>query len=374
MEKSRKILILSSIILVGFFFSIACHYVLNLYFNQPNNLFGHFVWPIRGYFEDFFHQNIAFYFENNLSKAKFYNSIKDKFSTYIILVISFLGIFTFLNSMFFKCKNLNFHQNFQNIFVLTLFSYPLLMILDLGNLNMILFCLLGIFIYLFVYQKPLISNIFLVIINIINPPFTMFSSLYLFKKDFKNFFANITLTPILMLFAYNSFGYNSFLYFKKLRDFINVDPFEVITNIDSLTNITSLFAVFNKILCSKYYFIEPTSLTSIYNTFCMIFIPLMLIFAWIEKQLWKRLTLLIFIFLIVPHYIYDYKWIFLFIPIWLFANSEEKSKLDLTYTILFGFLLLPKPYGIYLNPLISFIFIALIVFEQLINIKKRKLA
>ena len=81
---------------------------------------------------------------------------------------------------------------------------------------------------------------------------------------------------------------------------------------------------------------------------------------------------------------FDYKLIFLFIPLWLFVNAEEKTKFDLIYTILFALLLIPKRFFLVLgpgvfkwfslslvtNPLIMIIFVGLIIFEQLYNKKE----
>jgi hypothetical protein len=48
--------------------------------------------------------------------------------------------------------------------------------------------------------------------------------------------------------------------------------------------------------------------------------------------------------LLLPHISADYKLLHVFIPLFLFVNSEARSKLDALYVSLFGLLLIPKDY------------------------------
>ena len=91
----------------------------------------------------------------------------------------------------------------------------------------------------------------------------------------------------------------------------------------------------------------------------------------------SSLTTLLFLYILsIPYLVNDYKLLFLFIPVWFFVNSKEKSKFDLIYTILFAFLFIPKniiidlnptdyfSISILINPIIMILLWGLIIFEQ----------
>ena len=64
----------------------------------------------------------------------------------------------------------------------------------------------------------------------------------------------------------------------------------------------------------------------------------------IEQDLWKRVALLVFAMLLLPTISADYKLLHVLLPLFLFINSPKISRLDTTYLILFGLLLIPKDY------------------------------
>jgi len=82
--------------------------------------------------------------------------------------------------------------------------------------------------------------------------------------------------------------------------------------------------------------------------------------------------------LLIPISVYDYKLIFLFVPLYFFVNEKQPSKFDKIYTILFGLLLIPKHYWIvpldelnrlsistWLTPFLMVVFAILIIWEML---------
>jgi hypothetical protein len=67
----------------------------------------------------------------------------------------------------------------------------------------------------------------------------------------------------------------------------------------------------------------------------------------VEKELWKKVMILVSAALLLPHASADYKLIYIFIPMLLFINSAKKSRFDLFYIIMFGLLLIPKDYYLF---------------------------
>lgn len=378
MEKPNKILVLSMFIIVGFFFSIVFHYVINIYFQLPDNLFGHFVWPVRGVF---------FEYLNNIAVAKDFFSpfntypikhlpfayillwplslIANPLLSYFLYTILFLGVFISFNFVFFKCEFFTKQQTFQNVFILTFFSYPFLMALDCGTISLFLFILFAAFAFCYYKNRFLLGSLFLSLLSAVNPLFIVFSSLFLSKKNYKCFFLSVFLS---FLFCVLSFVFVHLNPLEQIALLLKDSNLNIINFIyhskDSLTNISSPFMFVYIVYHKLPYFISLKTLINLYNILLCMFSCFLIFLSVKNDSFWKKLLLLTLLINLIPVFVFDYNWLFLFVPIWFFVNSKEQSKLDVFYTLLFGLLLLPKPYGVYINPLFSIIFISLIVFEQ----------
>jgi 4-amino-4-deoxy-L-arabinose transferase-like glycosyltransferase len=84
----------------------------------------------------------------------------------------------------------------------------------------------------------------------------------------------------------------------------------------------------------------------------IIFIPIMLFVLFVEKELWKNVALLTFSMLLLPNISADYKLLHVMLPLYLFINSSENSKLDYYYVLCFAALIIPKNY-IYLSRIVT---------------------
>lgn len=369
MKKSNKLFVLSSMILVGFVFSIIFHYVWNIYFKLPNNIFGHYIWPTRILGNDFIvliqNTNLVFsnpemiwrnYFPFSYIFVFLFASIKNVAVAYTVFTAIFLGYFINSSIKALKSKELTGADNFRNIFIITFLSYPFLMLIDSGNFSMLLFVFFAVFIYFYKSKEYLLSNIFLIILNALNPFYSVFSSLLLFKRRYKDF-AIVTIVELLLLYLnignkpmpFNEFFNNMFYVYKD--------------SYLSLTNISSFLGMLKVSLCNLN--IMPFyHLVQMYPYLCLAYAFFAIFFAWKERIFWKKIALLTFVVSLVPIFIFDYDLIFLFVPIWLFVKTRKESSFDLFYTILFGLLLLPKAMGIYINPLLMLLLTGLIIFEQ----------
>jgi hypothetical protein len=87
---------------------------------------------------------------------------------------------------------------------------------------------------------------------------------------------------------------------------------------------------------------------SIYlKTVACFFIMLSGYVIFVEKEFWKKVALLTFAMLLFPHISADYKLLYVFIPLFLFINTQKNDKFYLFYIIMFGLLLIPKDYYIF---------------------------
>ena len=64
----------------------------------------------------------------------------------------------------------------------------------------------------------------------------------------------------------------------------------------------------------------------------------------IERELWKQITVLTIAMLILPQFSADYRLIYIFIPLLIYINIDKRPHLDIAYLIVFGLLLIPKSY------------------------------
>lgn len=392
-------------LLVGFVFGVIYHYILGFYLNMGPH-FNSFLYPASAAFCDFwgpfpYLHKFAPYCEINLWIVYFplayilltpFAFISNAVLSYLLYISGFLAYLIFMNTKTFSYPTFNKLEVFQNIFIITTMSYPVLYILDKGNFDMFLFVILGLFAYAFKAEKYFIAAILLAIETAIKPFTFLFFILFLFKKRFKEFFLAVLLTFLLII--------GSFFFFKGgfLNQIINLIKIlalykhtfaYALDNNFGISYCSSLFMVLKLFFCklTATPIISTILLTKIYDVICTILTLLTVFFVYKEKTYWKQLTLLICNFLLLPYNTYDYKLIFLFIPIWLFVTSKEKTRFDLAYSILFALLLIPKhiiiinqiisptatkwfSLSIIFNPLIMIILSCLIIFEQFYSKKK----
>lgn len=408
MNKTSKILVLSSIILVGFAAAVIFHYILGFYLGLPNP-FNTFLFDAQSAFGDFiqivpFTRHLAPYHAPNTWISYFplayillfpFSLIKNPYIAYIIYASGFLAFLIYMNIKNFACENLSKSMNFRNIFILTFLSYPVLYSLDKGNFDMFLFVLFALSIWAFKSKKYLLSAILFALQNAIKPFPILFLALFLYKKKYKEFFLSLVLTALMIIGGFMFLHGNLFdqiaVLMKNLADFKTLYVYDNSNNFATCYN-SSLFMALRLLLCKfgANPVLTTLELAKVYNYIWVIITVLTLFFTWREKTFWKQVTLMSFYMLLMPYLIFDYKLIFLFVPIWLFVNSEKSSKFDLTYTILFALLFIPKHIVIMnpavivqrlqaltptvhwayfsvstlLNPLIMLLFIGLIATEQ----------
>lgn len=407
MDKTQKITMLASIILVGFVFGVFFHYILGFYLKAPAP-FNNFLYPPHAFLCDFkgaFPYIKDFKPYNSVSMWVIYFPltyiitipfafIKNLFLSYLVYISGFLAYFTFMNIKSFKCENLTKLQNFQNIFIITLMSYPFLSLLDKGNFDMFLFILLGFFAYTFNAGKYKPAAILLAVANAIKPFSILFLILFLIKKKYKECFLSIFLSAILVIGGFMIFPDNFFsqiINLLKTLTLFKMTYAVVNTNDYGMGYASSLFMVLKLIFCkiTATPIIQPINLVQIYDKLSFLITLITIFFVCREKTFWKQLTLLVCNFLLLPYVTYDYKLVFLFIPVWLFVNSEEKTRFDLIYLILFALLFIPKNIVITLpelsntattwfslsmviNPLIMTFLSLLIIYEQFYGKKEKK--
>lgn len=397
MEKSEKVMVLSSIILIGFALGVFYHYFLGFYMHAPEP-YNSFLYPASMAWCDLFgilpyikdlkpYQDITLwvvYFPLTYVFMLPFAFIKNQILSYSIYLSGFIIYLTFMNIKMFSCKNLTKLQNFQNIFIITVLAYPVLYNLDKGNFDMYLFVLLGFWAYAFKNEKYGLSAFLLAIINACKPFTLYFLLLYLIKKRYKECFFSIIVTILLVIGGFMIIPDN---FFNQIIILIkNLIFYKQTYTTGASMGIGFSSSIFMPLKTLMLHFStnnqDVINFVNFYDYFCHVITIITLFFVWREKIFWKQLTLLICNFLLLPYCTYDYKLIFLFIPLWLFVNEDKKSKFDLTYLILFALLFVPKniiisfplihngssnwlSFSAIINPIILLVLSLLIVYEQI---------
>lgn len=406
MEKSQKVTLLASIVLIGFIFGVIYHYILGYYMHlkEPYNtfLFGSpsvlcDFWGSFIYLKDFTpYKNVnpfTVYFPLSYILTLPFIWTKNIIGSYLLFASGFVIFLTTMNIKYFKCEKLTLIQNFQNILILTTASYPVLYLIDRGNFDLVMFVLFGLFIFAFKSEKYALAAVLLALQNACKPFTFLFLLLFLFKKKFKETFLSIILTTILIFGGFMLFKgglYNQItMFIKDIAWYKHI--YVYLNNNNGLDHSSSLFPAL-KLIFVKFHAVPLISLQAldkIYICLCWILTGITMFFVWREKTFWKQITLLICNMLLTPYSTYAYKLVFLFLPIWLFVNENKQSKFDFAYMLLFGLLFIPKnvlinfpnlnqainppmfSLEIFINPLLLLLLSGLIVFEQIKNIQQQ---
>lgn len=392
MEKSEKTTLIATIVLVGFVFGVIFHYILGFYLHlkYPYNTFlfnpDIFVTDFTNlviFSKDFAPFKTPSIWVNYFPLAYIFLypfSLINSLVSYLIFLPIFLSFWFYINIKNLSCNDLTNLQNIQNIFIICAISYPFLVLIDRGNFDMILLLLLAAFIYLFKSKKFFLSSLLLGVVNALKPFSLIFLFLFVFEKKWKELILSFGLSILLIIGGFlllkGDFFQQVSTYIINIRLFNEVYVFNIN---EGIQNCSSLFLALKFLLCKSTNLIPTYALVKIYFFINIISAVSVLFFAWREKIFWKKISLFFLYMLLIPYAIYDYKLIFLFIPIWLFVNAEETTRLDLIYSILFGLLLIPKrflflcglkqflcyPLSVIINPLIMLIFMGLIIYEQI---------
>jgi hypothetical protein len=356
--RSEKISILSLIIVAGFAFGVAYHYYEGLILQRP--------YPWNTFL---FHPSIAFTdFGDVIREGKSLNPyLQYKSAQYPFLVIigyifssipyNFI-VYTALFCASFLAFGIVFlaedkwYKNATHIFIITFLSYPFLFALDRGNFEGLLSIILLAFILLFTQKNFFASAIILAFAISMKLLPIILLVLFVPEKKYREIVlciaATILITFISLLFFRG--GLVSNLDFLLHTSNISSNyVFKLFTSIES--NIIQRGVALLALI--KIFYYETGLLPRIiYRHFSqaylllagLIGLPVMLYVIFIEQEIWKRVTLLVFMLLILPTISADYKLLHIFLPLYLFINNKKASRLDLIYLISFGILLIPKDY------------------------------
>ena len=290
-------------------------------------------------------------------------------STFILLVYKMIKNFA----------NLSLVKKMGYVILLTVTSYPLLFLLDRGNSEGILFIFLCLFVYLYKKRKFLLSAIPLSFAIGMKLYPAVFLVLFISDRKYREFVWCILLTigiTALSLFLMSGGVISSLSGLVS-----NLNSFQethVIAGGSSFYNHT-LFNLLSHTLYRTAYLKEAF----IHPYLVIAFILFVLTASYVilvEKEFWKKVTLLVLAMIVLPYVSYDYTLIHLYIPLVLFVNSGNKksNRSIFVFSILFGLLIIPKNYimgpisvGLLLNPTIMIAMAWIILKEGILEFREK---
>ena len=359
--KNRRIEYIGKIILWGFVLSVLFHLVKSIIhgFHYPNDTF--LLIPSNRFF-DFYNpyeacKGLNPYFTTFIYRSNYYPFLNILVFLFTLLpkMVSLL-LFNFIFILFFLRVNVSNLGDagrgkfIKNTLIFTFLTYPFLFCLDRANYENIVFIFLYLFVYFYYRKKFIISSIFLSFAAAMKVFPAIFLILFLSDKKYKETIFTIVfiaaLTVLSLMFHRGGFFPN--LHFMLSGFGVNETAFLCGNNV--VQRGVSLFTL------AKIYFIQTNQIASVdmarflgayIKTALILLIPFFGYVLFIEKEPWKKVMILFSAALLMPQLSADYKLIHLFIPMFMFINSDKESRFDLFYMVMFGLLLIPKDYYLF---------------------------
>lgn len=273
-------------------------------------------------------------------------------------------------------------------FILTFLSYPVIFTMDRGNVEILVFACLYLFLGCYLRGALSYSVIFLACAGAMKLYPLVFAVLFLEKGKYRYLFATGLITMILTCGAAALYPGGMIHSFKSLGLILEHYRRLFIIGNQGLPYGSSYFGLL-KILLRKIYplYFNLEKVLPYYTVIALaLFGALTAFIAFVEREFWKKVAVLTALMIVLPHVSGDYKLIHLFFPLAFFLNAERRTRLDIAYAVIFGLLLIPKaffwiahstdvqlvPAGVVLTPILITVLVALIVCEGYRNKGRRQ--
>jgi len=392
-DVDNDIFFISSIVLFGFTIATFRNYIFSQYLQLTYPL-NTFLFIPSDRFNDFFSmlkvssgsnpygvgEKIgSSYFPVANSIMYIMNQIGSKYVSLMLLYVLFaLVMGLFIKTMF--GKKLTF-ENIPAFIIITFTTYPFLFNLDRGNIDMVVFMFLIGFFYFNDKGKTFLSILFLALAISMKLYPGVFLILLLKEKKYKEIAIVIVLSALLTLGSLLTFSgtmaENIQALLRNLGGF-NQD----FNSFYGLQHNLSLYGVVRVITFIMMTLIDGQVTHGVFAhaipwytlAVLVLFIAISAYILFSEQTKWKNITILTIVMLIFPNVSFDYRLIFLFIPLVYFFREGTDSKYRNLYLLLFSLLLIPHNYiylywdistGVLIYPALMVMIIGLIFFEKI---------
>lgn len=277
-----------------------------------------------------------------------------------------------------------------NVFLLIFLQFPMIFVFQRGNIEILILTICILFYALYKKEKYNLAAIVLSFAVCMKLYPALLAMLFVSKKKYKSFALcagmSIGITLISWLIMQEELGgFTHYLSgFTKFVDLYGGNIFGLQYNHSILFGI--YYVLFKLYGVSSLREIFNSNITSLYTIIIsLISIPLILYTTFSKMKEWKKLTIFTLILVSFPQVSFDYTLILLIIPIIEFVKSDDTKKWEnITYSILFGLLLIPMNIneeilrfitpniGLILKPIIIISIIIIILFSEKSDIKLKE--
>jgi hypothetical protein len=363
--KEEKTELLAAIVLMGFVAAVFwCYwngyygglpYPYNTFLFLPSARFGDFFDTLRRVkdLNPYLGGDVSIYYPFLNWAGFIFTLISDQRLSYILYCCLELATLGLVAAYFLHSKN-RVHS-ILIIGIIAFLNYPLLILVDRGNFEGLVFVFVLLFIYFLVREEYLISAGFIAaaVASKLFP--AVFMLLFLSQRRYKEFAAAVLFSAVLTavsLLGFRGGAMNNAGYLLSGKNMEVPSVAQFLDNNNIVQRGVSLFTTLKVLLLQtgEAGSVNIPALLPGYIVLGIIaFICLGIYIVFVEQELWKKATLLTIAMLVLPQYSADYRLIYLLIPVFLFVNVREPGWRDILYTVLFGLLLIPKPYYFFTN-------------------------
>lgn len=345
----RKNLIRITVI-IGFACSVIFHYVAGAYMNMGYP-YSTFLFDPRDRFHDFlniyrattdlnpFADPVSVYFPFTYMPVYILTFIPP-FIAYAVFAAAFLAFLLAAQHRFIPAEGTI--DRVLTMFSLTVLSYPVLFILDRGNLECLVFIFLWLFIYCYKNRRDTAAALFLSFAIAMKLYPGVFCVLFLADRRWKPLLLTAVSTLVLTIASAALLDGGISASLAGMQNNLLIFKAQYFESVNGLLYNSSLY-VPAVLMASKFAFMDVIPKG---YPLCAIFLFILTAayVAFREDVFWKRIALLSYMMILLPQISFDYKLIHIFLPLLLFLGSEPRSKFDVAYSVIFGLLLIPKDY------------------------------
>lgn len=379
MDRIDKVNLIRLIVVAGFVSSVFFHYIAGVYLGHGYP-YSTFLYMPDERFHDF---TVAFDSSKNL------NPYSNKFSvyfpfTYVLIflftvfnwvlayIILFGGFLVFLITALWRhLQSTEVVDRILAVFTLVIISYPVLFAFERGNFELIVFIFLGCFVFLYQNNRDNLAVILLACAIAMKVYPAVFAILFVIDRKWTQLIQTACCAALFTALsaALLEGGISSSIYgVQRALLFFEAN---FINSVHGLQHNSSIYV---PIYLS---FIESGTSRYIAKYYpllaVIIFLCAFLYLKLTVNAFWKKIAILSFLIILLPQVSYDYKLIYVYLPLILFLGEIKQSKYDALYAVIFGLLLIPKDYYYFnyfisinglINACLMLIFIVVLTFDK----------
>lgn len=389
-QKGTEVHFLASVILLAFVFFAFKSYAFSYYLNAGYPL-STFLFRPEDRFNDFFNLiNICkdnnpymtnYFFQSNyFPLANTFFWLVSKIGTGFPVFLGYILIFVFFYFLFLR-KVIVKDQSIGaviSLVIIGLLNYPFLMNIDRGNLEAWMFMFLLAFFYFYDHGKTYLAIFFLALTIAMKLFPAVFLILLLKDKRYKEILITVFIACLATFLSLLSFrgglGSNITAMFDSFHTFNSLTSFEGLQHNLSLFGFIKVWVIIGQKFSGGGVdpaFVKEAVPFLYYSIGVFMAFFILVDYILIKKhERWKDVMCLTIIMILFPNVSFDYRLIYLFIPLGYFLSRKIRTQHDSFFLLLFSFLLIPQSYLYIFNdisvatliyPAIMMIFMVLIL-------------